>query len=288
MYILNLQALVTDLKKHKLSASDQRKYFCSLILSYGLFLLLPVIYLLRIEQDLLALSLTGLQVAILLLVSGFSYRKVTRKSNSAGFLRAQFSAVAFVQLMRILFLIILEVVMLALAALIIGAIVFLVYKLGELPSLAGYNLLNHRLLAGLLLVLIIALGYLLFKFIATALINSKLAKLLGKKLSQVFDEREFSLNKLPKLLFYYLPISMRPLRGCFHCGDTNKQHKCLNYNGTMPLTLLVVGINYFTFLTYYNPYDNNFYAAVALCIILGLFQLFWLRQVNLALGEVQQ
>ena len=286
MYILNLQALVTDLKKHKLSASDQRKYFWSWLLSYSLFLLFPVIYLLRVEQDLLALVLVGVQLLILLLMSGLRYR-TPRNQNSVSS-GAQFSAVAFVQLMRILFLIILEVVMLALAALIIGAIVFLVYKLGELPSLAGYNLLNHRLLAGLLLVLIIALGYLLFKFIATALINSKLAKLLGKKLSQVFDEREFSLNKLPKLLFYYLPILMRPLRGCFRCGNTNKQHKCLNYNGTTPLTLLVVGIIYFTFLTYYNPYDNNFYAAVALCIILGLFQLFWLRQVNLALGEVQQ
>src|SRR3990167_492993 len=122
MYILNLWALITDLKKHKLSSIDQQKYFWSLFFSYSLFLLFPVIYLLRVEQNWLALALSSVQVAILLLASGLRYR--TQKNQSSIASGAQFSAVAFVQLMRILFLIILESTMLAIVALIIGGIVF--------------------------------------------------------------------------------------------------------------------------------------------------------------------
>src|SRR3990167_3880823 len=116
MYILNLWALITDLKKHKLSSIDQQKYF------WSLFFLFPVIYLLRVEQNWLALALSSVQVAILLLASGLRYR--TQKNQSSIASGAQFSAVAFVQLMRILFLIILESTMLAIVALIIGGIVF--------------------------------------------------------------------------------------------------------------------------------------------------------------------
>lgn len=282
MYILNLQALVTDLKKHKLSASDQRKYFWSWLLSYSLFLLLPVIYLLRVEQDLLALVLVGVQLLILLLVSRFSYR-TPRNQNSVSS-GAQFSAVAFVQLMRILFLIILEVVMLALAALIIGAIIFLIYKLGELPSLAGYNLLNYRLLAGLLLILIMFSGFLIFKLIFTSFLNSELAKFLDKKIKLFFNEQEFSILNSPAILSGYLTSW-----SC--CGN----HKCpvwrrcqygQRFNTRYVVALFVLGlISYTTFSAY--PFYNYTYASITLCITLILFQLFWLRSVNLALSEVQ-
>ncbi len=285
MYILNLQALVTDLKKHKFSASDQRKYFWSWLLSYSLFLLLPVIYLLRVEQDLLALVLVGVQLLILLLVSRFSYR-TPRNQNSVSS-GAQFSAVAFVQLMRILFLIILEVVMLALAALIIGAIVFLVYKLGELPSLAGYNLLNYRLLAGLLLILIMFSGFLIFKLIFTSFLNSELAKFLDKKIKLFFNEQEFSILNSPAILSGYLtPWSC--------CNNHSGNHKCTawrrcqygrRFNTRYAVALFVLGLIFFATFSAY-PFYNYTYASITLCISLILFQLFWLRQVSVALSDV--
>jgi hypothetical protein len=285
MYVLNLRALITDLKKHKLSASDQRKYFWNLFFSYSLFLLLPVIYLLRIEQNLLALSLTGVQVAILLLASGLRYRTLRNQSSiSSG---SQFSAVAFVQLVRILFLIILEVAMLAIVALIIGAIVFLVYKLGELPSLAGYNLLDHRLMAGLLLILIILSGFLIFKLIFASLFNSKWAKFLDQKIKLFFNEQEFSILNSPVILSRYL----NRWNYCNCCGNPKCSvwRRCQygqRFNIRFVAALFVLSLIYFTIIFYY-PYPNYNYAPIVLCISLILFQLFWLRQVNLALSEVR-
>lgn len=285
MYILNLWALITDLKKHKLSAGDQQKYFWSLFFSYSLFLLLPMIYLLRVKQNWLALALSSVQVAILLFVSGLRYR--TQKNQSSIASGAQFSAVAFVQFMRFLFLIILESTMLAIVALIIGAIVFLVYKLGESPILAQHNLLNHRFMAGMLLILIMVSCFLVFKLIFTSLLNSKLAKFLDQKIKPFFDKQEFSILTSPALLSRYLVN----WRYCDYCDGSQCPawwRRCQHdrkFNTRYAVALLVLSfISYTTFSSY--PFYNYIYASITLCISLVLFQLVWLRQVNLALSEI--
>lgn len=283
MYVLNLRALIADFKKNKLGASAQRKYFWSLFFSYSLFLLLPAIYLLCVKQEFLALSLVGAQLVILLFVLGLYYR--TPKNQSTVSFCTQFSAVAFVQFMRFLFLMILEITMLTIAALIIGLIVFLVYKLGALPSLTGYNLRDHRLLAGLLLTLIMFGCFLVFKLVFTGLLNSKIAKVLDQKIKLFFNEQEFY-TLSPIILSQYLT----KLGYCDYCGNLKCSvwHRCQygqRFNTRYVIGLLVLGLIFFTLSSYY-PLYNNSYASITLCITLVLFQLFWLRQVNLVLNKI--
>lgn len=285
MYILNLRALITDLKKHKLSAGDQQKYFWSLFFIYSLFLLLPAIYLLRVEQDLLALILTGMQVIILSLVPKLYYR--TQKTKALYLPDVQFRAVAFVQFARLLVLIALEIAMLAIVALIIGGIVFLVYKLGESPILAQHNLLNHRFMAGMLLILIMVSCFLVFKLIFTSLLNSKFAKFLDQKIKPFFNEQEFSILNSPALLSRYLLT----WRYCDYCDGSQCSawwRRCQHdhrFNTRYAVALLVLSfISYTTFSSY--SFYNYIYASITLCISLVLFQLVWLRQVNLALSEI--